>query len=424
MALESGSVTLKRFYTIKALPEAKCELWTEALNQYAIKDKELQLDGENEGWAVLGNELNNRFTYLNAQIPPYVCFAYRQDSIKVPGSLIELHLKSQVAIEREMGEGISKVKKQEMKDDIVKDLIARTLPNIDVAGVLVDTDHGEVFFSSSSDRMVDGFCQLFYESFHIQLIDADYATIAHRLIDNDEKFEALMSHPGLDLVDDLQLHPDFEDAPEVRLGSAFLTWFYYHLQESDSSWSSEFVEEVFVVCEDQLTLAGESFGSREVTLRQGAINTCRELSAALQAGKSVSKAKFLFYRGDEDEGQVWTFLIDKQNYVLSSLKLPKAEIADDITMLRERFDNIREIHTILDDIYLDYLEMRVSEKWSTIRQRMRHWVYELDLSPTKPKQAGTQVEGMSALQEEQQSEIEFGKPEVVETEDSTSAGRH
>ena len=154
----------------------------------------------------------------------------------------------------------------------------------------------------------------------------------------------------------------------------FLTWFYYHLQDSDSSWSSEYVEEVHVVCEDQLTLAGESFGSREVTFKQGAINTCRELSAALQAGKSVSKAKFLFYRGDEDEGQVWSFLIDKKNYALGSLKLPKVEISDDVTMLRERFENIREIHTIIDDVFLDYLELRTSDSWPTIKERMKHWV--------------------------------------------------
>lgn len=431
MSLESGSVTLKRFYTTKALPEAKKDSWLDALNQHAIKEKELQLEGENDGWAVLGNELSNNFTYLNSQVPPYVCFAYRRDSIKVPGSLIELHLKSQIAIERECGEGVSKTKKQEIKDDIINDLITRSLPNVDYAGVLIDTDHGEIFFSSSSDRMVDGFCQLFYESFHVQLIDADYATIAHRLLDHEERFEGLMSHPNLDLVENLEVHPDFEDSPEMRLGSAFLTWFYYHLQDSDSSWSSEHIEEIFVVCEDQLTLAGESMGSREVTLRQGAINTCRELSAALQAGKGVSKAKFLFYRGDEDDGQVWSFLIDKKNYVLGSLKLPKVEVADDITMLRERFDSIREIHTILDDIFLDYLEMRTTENWPTICERMRHWVFELDLTPTPkefiesglteeidPEPEGETVNTENELKEEDDLHETNEMEEVPETDNS------
>jgi hypothetical protein len=262
--------------------------------------------------------------------------------------------------------------------------------------------------------MVDGFCQLFYECFGIQLIDADYATIAHRLLDHEENFEKLMSKPGLDLIENMEIHPDFEDSPEIRLGSSFLTWFYYHLQDSDSSWSSEFVEEVHVVCEDQLTLAGEAFGSREITLRPGAINTCRELSAALQVGKTVSKAKFLFYRGDEDDGQVWTFLIDKQNYVLNSLKLPKVEMADDITMLRDRFENIREIHTVLDDIYLDYLELRTSEAWPEICERMRHWVFELDLSPNKPEEQIEDQEEVSEPvehEEEQMQEVEMATKE-------------
>ncbi len=205
------------------------------------------------------------------------------------------------------------------------------------------------------------------------------STHKRRLLDDDEAYERVMARPGLHLVDNLEIHPEFEDLPTARLGASFLTWFYFFLQTGEGIWASEEIEEIAIEVDDALTLSGESFGSREIVLKKGPVAKCRELAAAFAAGKAVSKVRFSFWRGnEEDEGCTWSLGLDKKSLQLSGLKLPKSEEPDRYGQLMERFDALAEIFEILDDIVRDFLQMRISDEWPSILQDMRHWVMDMD----------------------------------------------
>lgn len=380
MALESGSVSLRRFFPGKTLPKSQQDIWLEKLAEFRIKEPEqLEPDGENGGWAVLGNELSTEFTVQNVTVGSYVRFAYRRDTIKLPGGLVELHLKANLAVEEEFGEMVGRQKRQEMKEEVVQDLLSSCHPHIESAGVLVDTSRQVIYFASTSERLTDEFLMLFYKAWGLQLVEADWENHAQRLLDDDEAYERVMARPGLHLVDNLEIHPEFEDLPTARLGASFLTWFYFFLQTGEGVWASEEIEEIAIEVDDALTLSGESFGSREIVLKKGRVAKCRELAAAFAAGKAVSKVRFSFWRGnEEDEGCTWSLGLDKKSLQLSGLKLPKSEEPDRYGQLMERFDALAEIFEILDDIVRDFLQMRISDEWPSILQDMRHWVMDMD----------------------------------------------
>lgn len=380
MALESGSVSLRRFFPGKTLPKSQQDIWLEKLAEFRLKEPEqLEPDGENGGWAVLGNELSTEFTLQNVTVGPYVRFAYRRDTIKLPGGLVELHLKANLAVEEEFGEMVGRQKRQEMKEEVVQDLLASCHPHIESAGVLVDTSRQVIYFASTSERLTDEFLMLFYKAWGLQLVEADWENHAQRLLDDDDAYERVMARPGLHLVDNLEIHPEFEDLPTARLGASFLTWFYFFLQTGEGIWASEEIEEIAIEVDDALTLSGESFGSREIVLKKGPVAKCRELAAAFAAGKAVSKVRFSFWRGnEEDEGCTWSLGLDKKSLQLSGLKLPKSEEPDRYGQLMERFDALAEIFEILDDIVRDFLQMRISDEWPSILQDMRHWVMDMD----------------------------------------------
>lgn len=380
MALEQGNVTLRRFFPATPLAKSRQESWFEQLNEHRLREQQedLQPDSENGGWAVLGNELSTEFNKKNVVVGSYVMFSYRRDTIKLPMGLVELHLKAQLSVEQEYGDAVDRIKRQAIKDDIIQDLLANTHPNIETAGILVDTSRQVVYFCGTSEKLTDEFLTLFYKCWNIQLVEADWESSAHRLLNDDDKFDRLLKHPSLDLVQGLEIHPEFEDPCPARLASAFMTWLYFFMQTTESVWASEEIEEIGVIVDDTLSLAGESLGSREITIKKGFVSTCRELAAAFAAGKSLSKAKFNFARGDEDEGQIWGFSLDKKNMLLSGLKLPKSQEIDRYSLYMDRFDAIAEIHDIVDDIYRDHLEMRLSEEWPEIITDMRSWVAEMD----------------------------------------------
>jgi hypothetical protein len=379
MALEQGNVTLRRFFPATPLAKSREDSWFEQLNEHRLREQEdLEVDSENGGWAVLGNELSTEFNEKNVVVGSYVMFSYRRDTIKLPGGLVELHLIAQLAVEQEYGDKVDRIKRQSIKDDIIQDLLANTHPNIETAGILVDTSRQVVYFCGTSEKLTDEFLTLFYKCWDVQLVEADWESSAHRLLNDDDKFDRLLRKPSLDLVQGLEIHPEFEDPSPARLGSAFMTWLYFFLQTTESVWASEEIEEIGIIVDDTLSLAGESIGSREITIKKGLVSTCRELAAAFAAGKSLSKAKFNFVRGDEEEGQIWGFSLDKKNMLLSGLKLPKSEEIDRYSLYMDRFDAIAEIHDIVDDIYRDHLEMRLSEEWPEIITDMRSWVAEMD----------------------------------------------
>jgi hypothetical protein len=433
MSLDSGTVSLRRFYTSKSLPHRSNPIWLEKLKEFSICDTVLEQDMENEGWAILGNELSIDFNEKNTVVGPYIIFSYRCDTHRVAMNIVDLHLKSQLSLDAENSEIVNRQKENEMRDDIIRDLLSQTLPSIEIAGVLVDTHNGVVYYTSGSERLIDKLCLLFLYTFDINLIEATYESSAGRLLDDDDLAASLLAQPGLLLVDNLQLHPDFMDEPNSRMGSSFLTWFFYYLQTSESIWVSEFVEEIYVQIESELSLAGETFGSREVTIKKGDINNCKELVAAFTAGKRISKLRFLFYRGDEDDGLIWTFSMDKKNYALLSLKVPKPEAVDSFGIKIERFDNICEIHDIIDDIYRDYLQLRTSKGWSEIEIDMQKWLEDLDDINNPKRRKHTQekeidsknIEGSISenIKKEPQSnkKLEVSKDKKSEQLDSSTA---
>lgn len=377
MALESGTVSLKRFYPSKSLPERSHPSWLEKLNAFALKDVELEQDKENEGWSVLGNELSTDFNEQNVITGPYLTFAFRCDTHRVAMNIVDLHFKAQVELSKSHGELVNRQKENDIKEDIIQDLLARSLPNIDIAGVLVDTYRGIVYYTSSSDRMIDKFVNLFRDCFDITLYEVNYESAAARLLEDEPLAGQLANQPGLLLVDNLQLHPDFMDTPDSRLGSSFMTWFFFYLQTSESVWISEEIEEIFITVEDEMSLAGEAFGSKEVTIKKGEINNCKELIAAFSAGKRISRMKFIFYRGNDENSIAWSFSLDKKNYSLASLKVPKPEAVDTFGIKLERYDAIAEIHHILDDIFRDYLQFRTGKAWLDIEEDMKVWLQEI-----------------------------------------------
>ena len=379
MGLEQGSVSLRRFFPAQIMPKSRDEIWFEKLNEFRLRELEdLQPDSENGGWAVLGNELSTEFSLKNVILGPYVMFAYRRDTLKLPSGLVELHMKAHLAVEKEFGEGLGKQKRQAMKDEIIQDLLAKTLPNIETAGVLVDTSRQVLYFCGSNEKCTDEFLTLFYKCWNVQLVEADWETTAHRLLDDEKKVKAILKDPGLHLVKNLEIHPEFEDDSHARLGSSFLTWLYYFLQTGEGIWASDEIEEIGVYVDDSLTLAGETYGSREITIKKGFVSTCRELAAAFAAGKAVSKMRLNFLRGDEEQGQQWSFGLDKRTLQMQGLKLPQTDEIDNYSALMDRFDAIAEIHEILDDMVRDFLNLRISDEWLEVLDHMHAWVGDMD----------------------------------------------
>lgn len=376
MAVESGSVTLRRLYINGKCKASSDASWIENLKANAFSYKKLKPDDENQGFAVMGNELSSDFNLDNSIFGKYVLFSLRKDVKKIQRTLLNLHVKERIKerLKELEADTISQKQKGEIKNEVLEELNQNTPESIQILQVIIDTARKEVFISSTSDKMVESVEVLFNKAFGIKLIEANSMATAQNLLDADT-FEEVLDNPGYDSVDGMEVHPDFQDGPEAKLGSGFLTWLYYYLNAGEGTWKGKSVGEFGIIMNDYLLLEGEALGSKQTLLKKGLITKCAELSTAFNVGKQVSKVKMECARDNgADAEEQWVFTIDKANFDLSSLKVPKYSEGNQAARTLGRLNYIIEAFEIIDEMFLHFLELRYSNKWKSTVKELKNWI--------------------------------------------------
>ena len=98
-------------------------------------------------------------------------FGFRQDSKKVPGTLLKIHYRSALAslgLNKEE-EGASKDKKQKeaVRDRVKTELVKHALPHIRMTEILWFLDSQEIYFFSNSQSVFQEFEKVFFEAFRL-----------------------------------------------------------------------------------------------------------------------------------------------------------------------------------------------------------------------------------------------------------------
>ncbi|GAB4283709.1 MAG: hypothetical protein Kow0092_38440 [Deferrisomatales bacterium] len=159
-------------------------------------------------------------------------------------------------------------------------------------------------------------------------------------------------------------------------GHEFLTWLWYRTETEGGELEVPGVGPVTLWVDDRLVLASLDTESKENILREGAVSQCAEAVAALTVGKKVQEARFGLVRDDRE----WSFVLKGDTFDLATVKLPKveAEEGDDwqaTALIRAGL--IRECLEVLDGLFRDFVELRISARWvDETLPAMGRWIAE------------------------------------------------
>jgi hypothetical protein len=200
----------------------------------------------------------------------------------------------------------------------------------------------------------------------------------------DELFEKVMDDPGICVGNPIEIHPEFEDSMEGKLGAAFLTWMLFVLQTGDGVCKSKRQGEMGITLHEYLLLEGEALGSKQMLLKKGVVSRCAELATSLNIGKQVSKLRLMAARDGADteenpEADVWTYVIDKIHFDLASMKVPKNNDGTEVARTLARFNFIVDAFELMEDLFEQFLEQRYGDKWTTLEEEMAAWVRNLQV---------------------------------------------
>lgn len=155
------------------------------------------------------------------------------------------------------------------------------------------------------------------------------------------------------------------------LGSEFLMWLWFKSECFDGLFDVEEHDRVEVVYDDRMTLEAYLAETERNMFRGGAPAYSPEARVALREGKRVERAKLRIIK----EGREWTFNIKAESLDLTSVKIPALLSREEDEQFYERMYLIEELESILDALYAEFLDVRLTYAWGEVMvPAMREWI--------------------------------------------------
>lgn len=156
------------------------------------------------------------------------------------------------------------------------------------------------------------------------------------------------------------------------LGSEFLTYLWFMSETSESHYRIDDDSDPFdIFFDDRLTVGGAQVNAQENLFRGGHPTSSLEAHAALRLGKLATEARVRLVRG----AQEWAFVLKAGDLAVSALQVPAVLSKNDEDRFYERMYLVEELEKMLNHIYRNFLEAKLSDTWRTeLLPEIRAWV--------------------------------------------------
>ena len=198
------------------------------------------------GWVSWEDIADTTWSVAPPEKGQYMAFALRIDTRRIPPALLDkevsVALKAEETLLQEQGRKfVSRERKQELKEQVKLRLMRHTMPTPKQIGIIWDTLNNTVFALTTNDKELGYIKDLFYRSFHVELLEPEM---------------------------------NFDTAPP----SEFLAWFWFN-----SEVKSGFIDDgVIITTTEKMVLS--SLGAGQVSTDGAA----EEAKLALRLGKTLT----------------------------------------------------------------------------------------------------------------------------------------
>jgi recombination associated protein RdgC len=174
MGVLSGAMTVARFRVAGTQPSGWREQYRDALNDDAFKEPpQGQGKEEVEGWVQVHNLLDASFDDFNRWLyNDVMVLALRVDKKRLPARLFRATLEKRCAAwcaEREV-ERVPTAVRQEIKEELEHEWLARTLPTVTVTESIWHLNAGWMLIHSLSEGMAERYRKRFFRTFGLKLV--------------------------------------------------------------------------------------------------------------------------------------------------------------------------------------------------------------------------------------------------------------
>ena len=173
MAILKGPMTVRRYRVSGDVPEGFRLMYSDALSAHAFREPHSTSHREEVvGWVEGGNMLDTNFEDINRWFwEPYAFFTLRMDKKVLPAKWVRAMRDKRVAdwCEHNAQRIAPGAVRRDIKDAVENELLAKTLPRVQLTEVCWNVDEGWLLFHSQSVRLNDVFRKRFHATFGMEL---------------------------------------------------------------------------------------------------------------------------------------------------------------------------------------------------------------------------------------------------------------
>ncbi len=393
MGLLANTVSLSQFQVLGELPQEDLFTWAgQCLAGHGFIPIDQGTEELSVGWVEIDDAKRADFSELqNFARDHYLCFSLRRDQRRVPARLLRAHFEQAQADYLAANPGLSRVnkqKKEELREAVRGQLLARTLPEPATFDAVWDTRRGLLSFASLSAKVVELFETQFKLSFPgLRLVALHPYARAEQVLPAElrpalVKANQAGSEAVLDLIKDNQW-----------LGRDFFLWLAYQTLNAASTYSVNqatgpaLAGEGFVAyLNDRLTLVGGSEqGVQKVTV-VGPQDRFSEVRTALRGGKQVTEAVLYL----EQQEHLWKLNLKGETFHFAGFKAPAVKLEKDnradaehekVAIFYERMHVLEGGLQLFDSLYAEFLRARLGESWGETLAAIETWLASGDEQP-------------------------------------------
>ncbi|MEZ6186534.1 MAG: recombination-associated protein RdgC [Planctomycetota bacterium] len=171
MLVGKGSLTFRQYEIGGKRKRVDPDYVCERLSTFAFAGLASGEEGVAQGWVAPAHLFDGDFDRHRLFHGPYVTFALRIDTRKVPASLINAHaaLEINAALEAEGLDRLSNRRKREIKEEIRLRLAEETPPTQKAFGVFWNLEKRRVYLQNTSKTVNEAFRALFERTFETEI---------------------------------------------------------------------------------------------------------------------------------------------------------------------------------------------------------------------------------------------------------------
>lgn len=174
MSMLKGPLTVRRYRVVGRVPDDFRERYAEALRFRAFRESANPAPGEvRVGWVEIQNLLDTGFEDVNRWLQDrYLLCALRVDKKVLPAKLFRAHLekREQAWCAQNARTRCPAAVRAELKEQLEFEMLARTLPRVQVYEVCWNVTDGWLLFHHHSDTVNEAFRKLFFETFGLKAL--------------------------------------------------------------------------------------------------------------------------------------------------------------------------------------------------------------------------------------------------------------